>query len=293
MAWIELHQTLPTNRKTMKLKRALRITTAQAVGHVCMLWLWALDNAVDGDLSELSADEIAEVAGWDEESADKFLEALLSSGFLDGDMRIHDWGEFSGRLIEQRSIQREQSRIRQQRRREKIQEQDAQAERDNSVSNASVTRDNSVTNEGVTCDNSVSHAEVTRSQYSTLQYSTEPKDNIDDEEDRARAREGETDWTAAFREMDIAAKEKEPLVLQYFKVLFSRPPNGQELHDITRMFANSTPELLYEAMERAAANGASSPLRYIRAIWAEWEQLGIDTLQKLAEHDERREAMRA
>ena len=51
MAWIELHQTLPSNRKTMRLKRLLKIKTPQAVGHMCMLWLWAVDNAADGDLT--------------------------------------------------------------------------------------------------------------------------------------------------------------------------------------------------------------------------------------------------
>ena len=48
LAWIELHQTLPQSGKLMRLKRELRIRTPQAVGHLCLLWLWALDNAPDG-----------------------------------------------------------------------------------------------------------------------------------------------------------------------------------------------------------------------------------------------------
>ena len=32
--WIELHQSLPAHRKTMKLKRLLKISQAQAVGQI-------------------------------------------------------------------------------------------------------------------------------------------------------------------------------------------------------------------------------------------------------------------
>ena len=55
MAWMELHQSLPQNKKTLRLKRLLKIRTPQAVGHLCMLWLWAIDNAPDGDLTPFGA----------------------------------------------------------------------------------------------------------------------------------------------------------------------------------------------------------------------------------------------
>ena len=58
MAWIELHQNLPAHRKVKKLKRLLKIKTPQAVGHLAMLWLWAVDNAPDGDLSALDPEDI-------------------------------------------------------------------------------------------------------------------------------------------------------------------------------------------------------------------------------------------
>lgn len=53
MAWIELHQALPQHRKLLALRDALRLRTPAALGHMCLLWLWALDNAPDGDLSAL------------------------------------------------------------------------------------------------------------------------------------------------------------------------------------------------------------------------------------------------
>ena len=57
MAWIELHQSLPTHRKLGKLKRLLKIKTPQAVGHLAMLWLWCIDNAPDGNLSGIDASD--------------------------------------------------------------------------------------------------------------------------------------------------------------------------------------------------------------------------------------------
>ena len=65
MAWIEVHQSLPSHRKTSKLMRELGVKTrAQAVGHLVMLWLWALDNAPTGNLRELDPDDVADAAGW-------------------------------------------------------------------------------------------------------------------------------------------------------------------------------------------------------------------------------------
>lgn len=105
MAWIELHQTLPTNRKTMRFKRLLKIKTPQAVGHMCMLWLWAVDNAADGDLTPFTADEIAEAGGYTGKDPEAFVDALVDAHFVDADadgMRLHDWMDYAGGLIEHR-----------------------------------------------------------------------------------------------------------------------------------------------------------------------------------------------
>ncbi|HAN21597.1 MAG: hypothetical protein A2Y15_05960 [Clostridiales bacterium GWF2_36_10] len=109
MAWIELHQTLPQNKKTLRLKSILKIKTPQAVGHLCMLWLWAIDNAPDGDLSIFLNDEIAEISGWDK-SADTFIKALQTAGFLDENKCIHDWYEYAGKLIDKRKSDAERKR---------------------------------------------------------------------------------------------------------------------------------------------------------------------------------------
>lgn len=133
LAWIELHQTLPQSGKLMRLKRELRIRTPQAVGHLCLLWLWALDNAPDGDLARFTPEEIAEVCQYTGRPPGKLLQTLITVGFVDEDLRLHDWNEYAGRLNEVRELQRIQARDRQRKRREKLRqakEADAASERD-------------------------------------------------------------------------------------------------------------------------------------------------------------------
>lgn len=109
MAWIELHQTLPQNKKTLRLKSILKISQAEAIGHLCMLWLWSVDNAPDGDLSEFYSEEIASISGWDKDP-DEFLNALINSGFVDDNKTLHDWYDYAGRLIEKREANRTRMR---------------------------------------------------------------------------------------------------------------------------------------------------------------------------------------
>lgn len=153
MAWIELHQTLPTNKKTLRLKSTLKIDTPQVVGHLCMLWLWSLDNAQEGDLQPFLNSEIAEVSGW-KNDPDVFVDALKSSGFVDSDMRIHDWYEYAGKLIDRRKA-------------------DAERKRKSNGTPADIQRNS----DG--CP-----AEILR--YSTLPYSTDTVQNITEEKEEKK-----------------------------------------------------------------------------------------------------------
>ena len=125
MAWIELHQTLPNHRKIMKLKRILKIKTPQAVGHVAMLWLWSIDNASDGDLSRVDIEDIAAACEWTK-SAETFVNAMKAAELIDDDMKLHDWGEYTGQLMERREERRKKDRERQARYRAKKAAQRAQ-----------------------------------------------------------------------------------------------------------------------------------------------------------------------
>lgn len=148
MAWIEVHQTLPTHRKIKKLKRLLKIKTPQAVGHMVILWLWAIDNAPDGRLDSIDPEDIAEAAEWTGD-AERFVSALVDSGFVDNEdhLSIHDWDQFAGFLADKRETKKQQNRERQKRYRERAKSASASLDNSSQVthSNEDVTRYDRVT----------------------------------------------------------------------------------------------------------------------------------------------------
>jgi hypothetical protein len=114
MAWIESHQALGNHPKVEKLARILKIHRAQAIGHLHLLWWWCLDYAPEGDLVNLSPEDIAAAAGWTK-NAGVFIEAMVSCGIVgdgflertDSGFRVHDWYQYGGRLIERRRAEYE------------------------------------------------------------------------------------------------------------------------------------------------------------------------------------------
>lgn len=112
MAWIELHQSLWTHRKTVILSAYLDINETYAAAHLARFWTWALDNAQDGDLTGLPNKVIAFGAGWLGD-ANVFVTSLIDSGWLEniGDgLIIHDWHDYAGRLVEKRVANKERMR---------------------------------------------------------------------------------------------------------------------------------------------------------------------------------------
>ena len=104
MAWIESHQELARHPKTKKLARVLEISIPAAIGHLHLLWWWAMDYANDGSLARYDSGDIADAALW-EGNAIQFINALCASGFVDNEddyLVIHDWYDYVGRLIEKR-----------------------------------------------------------------------------------------------------------------------------------------------------------------------------------------------
>lgn len=125
MAWIESHQSVREHPKTRKAARILGVRPVHLLGHLHALWHWALDMAEDGDLSKFDAEDLAIAADWDGDP-DEFVEALVtcgpggSAGFLErdgacgnpeddtrGDLVLHDWWEYAGKLIERRRRDRQ------------------------------------------------------------------------------------------------------------------------------------------------------------------------------------------
>lgn len=115
MAWVESHQSLGRHPKTRKMARLLDIDTVTAIGHLHLLWWWALDYADDGDLSEFDAADIAVGAEWPGDP-EAFVEALKEcgtgggNGFVNQSMQIHDWHDYAGKLVERRRANRRRMR---------------------------------------------------------------------------------------------------------------------------------------------------------------------------------------
>ncbi|MHA6481087.1 DnaD domain-containing protein [Paenibacillus sp. strain BS8-2] len=115
MAWIESHQELARHPKTRKLSRKLGISIPAAIGHLHMLWWWAIDYAQDGDLSNFDPDDIADALDWPND-ANQLIAALIDSGFIDrvgegeGTLVVHDWFDYAGRLVDKRVQNRERKR---------------------------------------------------------------------------------------------------------------------------------------------------------------------------------------
>ncbi|MBK6664457.1 MAG: hypothetical protein IPG47_17470 [Thermoflexaceae bacterium] len=104
--WIKSYQDLGRHPKTSRLARTLGISRPAAIGHLHLLWWWALDYAKDGDLGIYDAGEVADACLWDQD-AEAFVEALVTAGWLDADpsgehWRIHSWEEHGGKLQAER-----------------------------------------------------------------------------------------------------------------------------------------------------------------------------------------------
>jgi len=114
MAWLESHQALRDHPKKDRLAELLfNGTTANdvadmaAVGVLHHLWWWALDYAQDGDLTKFTDRQIAKGCKWTGDGT-LLVESLIAAGFIDRKpRRIHDWGEYAGRLIVKREQDRE------------------------------------------------------------------------------------------------------------------------------------------------------------------------------------------
>ncbi len=69
-----------------------------------------MDNAPDGNLSDIDPADIAEAARWRKDGKG-FYQAIIAAGFVDEDtIALHDWYDYAGKLIEKRELTREQRR---------------------------------------------------------------------------------------------------------------------------------------------------------------------------------------
>jgi len=118
MAWIKSEQALATHPKLLLLSKDIGVSVPQTVGHLHLLWWWALDYCQDGVLTKYR-EFIPLAAQWEGEK-ELFIESLIKHGWLDlinlsegsdeEDLVIHDWMDYTGNLIIVREKDRERKR---------------------------------------------------------------------------------------------------------------------------------------------------------------------------------------
>jgi len=102
MVWLQSHQEIRSHPKTVKAARMLGVDLPTMIGHLHLLWWWALDHAGDGDLSKFDHEDIAMGAHY-LGNADAFVKALKGCGpkgrpgFLTESYLLHDWNEYGGK----------------------------------------------------------------------------------------------------------------------------------------------------------------------------------------------------
>ena len=117
MAWIPSHQSLRSHPKTRKAARRANVSIPTMIGHLHLLWYWALDLADDGDLARFDDEDIADGAGWDGDP-ETFVNALVGCGsgggvgFLTEDRQLHDWEEYGGKYSKRRESARKAAAVR-------------------------------------------------------------------------------------------------------------------------------------------------------------------------------------
>ena len=108
-SWIEFHTSLRDHWKIDRLKDALNIPYAHALGLIGCVWTWAATQAQNGDLSRFTDAEISRAARW-EGRWDGFKNVLKSCGLLDDKEKINDWHKHGIRILKSSRKRQEEHR---------------------------------------------------------------------------------------------------------------------------------------------------------------------------------------
>jgi len=109
--WIKSEQAIASHPKTLMLANRLDISIPETIGHLHLLWWWALDYCADGYITRYR-DYIPMAAQW-EGDGETFTKALIEFGWvdeIDDELIIHDWMDYTGKLETVRQKDRERKR---------------------------------------------------------------------------------------------------------------------------------------------------------------------------------------
>lgn len=293
--WIQVYSNLPQHPKTARLADELGLSSAAlnpnvlAVGLLVSLWTWAIQNAYDGDLSGCSARSIAEACLW-KKKPETLVKALLKTGFLDQDMKLHDWDEYACLLMEQEENRRAKTRERVKRYRDKksgVTDVDCNVTRNapcnvtDTPCNASTrpdhTRHNIYISGGGGDTRARAREEVTQFCQSR---DLEPSAYFGmTEEIRAEVKE----FTAATFERFASRRPTELDEARVFQAIYANAPDGTEWR--VEMDENRRDLLLY-ACEAASNTGRPGDWKYINGVLERLYSRGIHTLEQAEDYDE-------
>ena len=124
--WIQIYSNLVTHPKTARLAKELKLQSSftspavTAAGILVAIWTWAIQNAPDGDLSDVPNETIADACRW-KKDADELVTALEASEYLNSDRHLHDWDDYTLQLqdLYEDTKQKTKERVRRYRERQK------------------------------------------------------------------------------------------------------------------------------------------------------------------------------
>ena len=301
--WIQVYSNLPSHPKTAKLAEELKLSSAftspniVAAGILVGIWTWAIQNAYDGDLSACSATVIADACRW-KKKPEQLISALKKSGYLDNDMRLHDWDEYAVLLMDAEDNRREKTRDRVKRYREKKRNADVTPD---------VTECNCYSNVTDTRCNAPTIPDITRHNITNNLFSGGGGNARADACEENPVEKYMDDYDVSV-DRYFAADDVKPEIAKLTQQLFSSLTNRQPTSaDEAQVFKTVTKaeqgpdgtwrrwvdendqELLIHAFRIASDSGKAGDWKYINGILRRFAQRGITTIDDAETFDVKRD----
>lgn len=254
LPWIQVYSNLADHPKIYALVDRMKLRrNSEAVGIVVSLWLWAAKNAPDGDLSGFPERAIADAVGYSYSYAEKLCKALLECRWLDekegGGYLLHDWAAHAPALIEMYENDKNKTRERVRKFREKRR----------AIPHGEIVSQQTC---NVTCNVTSDKCNAPR-----LDKTTEDKK----------------------REDHMSSSEASSWSKSKLKSLFSPQLSLSEsaLEELLSLADGMEEGLLLQSLEIARDNGKLN-WGYVRGILRNWQKNGVKTLGEFKEREARR-----
>jgi hypothetical protein len=116
MRWIKFYQSMLTHHKVLELSTKTGFHPNFVITALVKLWFYALDNFTSGDISQADPKVLAGIMGISGRKIQNFLVSMVETGWLDkgrtGRLKIHQWEQYEGLLVQQSEDKRSYNRAR-------------------------------------------------------------------------------------------------------------------------------------------------------------------------------------